>query len=74
MNVSGTLNNGVLSFSETEVKERKIPSDWWFILKTANLNLAGDPHESLEGTWTCTDSASVHCDNAPPGFIFVLKT
>ena len=52
MKFSGTVSNGVLSFTETKIIEQYLPSGIFFI-KNVVLNCEGDPPQVLEGSWDC---------------------
>jgi hypothetical protein len=68
MEVSGTISNDILSFTETGVAEKNEASDWYFILKKVDLNLVHTSPLVLEGTWIHSNG------NAAPGSIFLMKT
>lgn len=73
MDLSGSYSNGVLSFTETRIREHVDQPGAYFILKTANLNCEGTPTQVLEGNWECYNSPTVPCNYAPPGSISVAK-
>jgi uncharacterized protein YvpB len=73
MGLEGSIENGILSFSETEVIEQNRQDGSYFILKAANLNYIEGSPQILEGTWMCIDSSTVPCNNAHAGTIFLIK-
>jgi hypothetical protein len=74
MDLSGSVSNGVLSFTETGIRELvDLPRPYYFILKTANLNCIGTPTQSLKGNWECHASSAVPCNDAPPGSVSLIK-
>jgi hypothetical protein len=73
MDLSGSISNGVLSFTETGIREHIDPPRGHFILKTADINCIGTPTQSLEGTWEYHGSPTVPCNDAPPGSMSLVK-
>ncbi len=67
MDLTGSFSNGVLSFTETGIREHFDQPGRYFILKTANLNYEETPNEVLEGNWECYDSPTVPCNYATSG-------
>ncbi len=71
MDLSGSVSNGVLYFSETGILEDTYQlGRVHFILKTANLNCIGTPIRVLEGTWECSDPSLY----GPPGSMVLQKS
>jgi tetratricopeptide (TPR) repeat protein len=73
MDLSGSLSNGVLSFTETGTREHKDPPGTYFILKTADLHYISAPAQGLNGAWRCHDSPEAPCNYASPGNISLAK-
>jgi tetratricopeptide (TPR) repeat protein len=73
MDLSGSLSNGVLSFTETGTREHKDPPGTYFILKTADLHYISAPAQGLNGTWRCHDSPAAPCNYASPGNMSLAK-
>jgi hypothetical protein len=54
MGMSGTINNGVIHFTETSILKQKLDSNWRWCMKTADLVVQ---ENTLTGTWTAPDCA-----------------
>jgi|WetSurMetagenome_2_1015567.scaffolds.fasta_scaffold119925_2 hypothetical protein len=65
MELSGSLSNGVLSFTETSILDNEIPPEWYYILKEPTLNYINASPKILEGTWISNEGY--------PGSIFLQK-
>jgi tetratricopeptide (TPR) repeat protein len=73
MDLSGSLSNEVLSFTETGTREHKDPPGTYFILKSADLHYISTPAQGLNGTWRCHDSPEAPCNYASPGNISLAR-
>lgn len=73
MRISGSLYNGVLSFTEMEIKEQIDPLGEYFYLKKGILYCEGTSTQVLEGIWECYDSPNRPCGYCPQGNVYVAR-